>query len=131
MVEKLGDRGRALNTAGLILAIGGGVALVGGDVWAIVSSVNRKALFPRHRSPRKKTQIGVQQVPEKKPKERCSMDLPGHGQAAVSVTCLQAQGVWQQGLDSVWTVYGPGGHRETLPGSTQSGQQVGEHGRTQ
>lgn len=53
--SKLGDRGRTLNTASLILAIGGSVALVGGDVWAIVSFVNRKALFPRHRSPRKNT----------------------------------------------------------------------------
>ncbi len=39
--SRLGDQGRALNTAGLALAIGGGVALVGGDVWAIVSSVRR------------------------------------------------------------------------------------------
>jgi len=39
--SRLGDQGRALNTAGLALAIGGGVALVGGDVWAIVSSVKR------------------------------------------------------------------------------------------
>jgi len=39
--SRFGDQGRALNTAGLAPTVGGGVALVGSDVWAIVSSVRR------------------------------------------------------------------------------------------
>lgn len=39
--SKLGDRGRALNTAGLTLAIGGGIVLAGGGVWAIVGRIRR------------------------------------------------------------------------------------------
>jgi hypothetical protein len=35
----LSDRGRALNTTGLSLAVVGGAVVVAGGVWAIVSSV--------------------------------------------------------------------------------------------